>query len=54
VIARQRCLDKPGPLVSEHLDLAGLDGVEGLLGTDSGLILGASIPAAMSVSMKLA
>src|ERR1700751_3447284 len=28
VIARQFCLDGPGPLVGEHLDLARLDGVE--------------------------
>src|ERR1035441_5940402 len=32
VIARQRFLDEPGPLVGEHFDLAGLDSVEGLLG----------------------
>ena len=32
VIAGQLCLDGPGPLVGEHLDLAGLDGVEDLLG----------------------
>src|ERR1700753_4462614 len=32
VIARQFCLDGPGPLVGEHLDLAGLDGVADLLG----------------------
>src|SRR5580658_8099834 len=32
VIARQLCLDGPGPVVGEHLDLAGLDGVEDLLG----------------------
>src|SRR5580658_741189 len=32
VIARQLCLDGPGSLVGEHLDLAGLDSVEDLLG----------------------
>jgi hypothetical protein len=36
VITRQRCLDEPGPLVGEHLDLAGFDGVEGLLGEPAG------------------
>jgi hypothetical protein len=32
MIPGQRGLDEPGPLVGQHLDLAGLDGVEGLLG----------------------
>jgi hypothetical protein len=31
VIARQLCLDGPGQLVGQYLNLARLDGVEGLL-----------------------
>ena len=53
MVAGQLGLDVPGPLVGEHLDLAGRPtALKTCPATDSGLIFGALASAAISVSMK--